>query len=117
MSPEQVCELLDVLSDPVRLRLLALLRAHGTLCVCELEEVTGVAHYTVSRSLGILRRAGLVAAERDGVRMDYRLVAALSTGVTELLDRALALCLDHSQLLSDSAAAERLRAGCCPAAV
>lgn len=114
LSPEQAGEVLKALSDPTRLRLLALLREQGTLCVCELEEVTGIAQYTVSRHLGLLRRAGLVENERQGARMDYRLAPA-APDLLALLDAAVALVRDHPERQAERAKAARIR-GCCASA-
>lgn len=114
MSPDQAAELLRTLSDPPRLRLLALLREHGTLCVCELEQVTGVAQYTVSRNLGILRRAALVEGQRAGARMDYRLRPDLPAATLTLIDATIALLADDPQSAADQAAAAGVRQCCQP---
>ncbi|MCC7493734.1 MAG: helix-turn-helix transcriptional regulator [Fimbriimonadaceae bacterium] len=117
MSAEEASELLRALADPIRLRLLSLLRSHGTLCVCELEAVTGEAQYTVSRHLGLLRRAGLVAGRRSGARIDYSLRGDLSAGVLATLEAAVGLLADDPHHHREQAAAAALRQGCCrPAA-
>jgi len=113
MSPEQTCDLLKLLADPVRLRLVVLLYRRGTLCVCELEQITGAAQYTVSRNLGLLRRAGLVTASRDGARMDYRLAADLPADTVALLAAVIRLVADDAQTTADQRAAELVRSGCC----
>ncbi len=59
------------LSDPTRLRILALL-AREELAVQELMEVLGMAQSRVSRHLGILREAGLLHDRRDGTFVFYR---------------------------------------------
>ena len=110
--PDEAAELLRALAEPSRLRLLALLREHGTLCVCELEEVTGLAQYTVSRHLGLLRRSGLLLNERNGARMDYR-IADVEPSVLALLDAAFALLQDDPQTMADREAAGQVRTSCC----
>lgn len=115
LSPEQAGELLKALGEPTRLRLLALLRTHGTLCVCELEEVTGIAQYTISRNLGLLRRVGLVDNERNGARMDYR-IAAVEQDVLRVVDAAVALVEDDPGVRSERSRAARIRAACCATA-
>lgn len=112
MSPDQAGELLRVLSDPTRLRYLALLHHHGTLCVCELERITGSAQYTVSRNLGILRRMGLVEARRNGARVDYRLNTELPAKQRQLVTTVVALVADHPDLADDHHAARSLRQDC-----
>ncbi|NUQ01718.1 MAG: winged helix-turn-helix transcriptional regulator [Armatimonadetes bacterium] len=111
MSPAQASDLLRVLADPTRLRYLALLHQHGTLCVCELERITGTAQYTVSRNLGILRRVGLVEATRNGARVDYRLCSELTPKQWELVSTVVGLVADHPDLEDDHLAARSLRGG------
>ena len=60
------------LGHPTRLRLLAVL-AGGPLCVCQLTAVVRQATSTVSGHLLELRRAGLVAEEKRGKWVEYRL--------------------------------------------
>ncbi len=42
-------------------------------CVCELTEMIGAEMPTVSRHLGLLKNAGLVADEKRGAKIFYRL--------------------------------------------
>lgn len=63
------------LADDNRLRALAALRG-GELCLCQLVELLGLAPSTVSRHMSELRRAGLVAARKDGRWVHYRLEAS-----------------------------------------
>jgi ArsR family transcriptional regulator len=71
---ERLAGALEVLAHPIRLRLLAVLAANpGRVCVCDLEPVVPVKQPTVSHHLRILREAGLVDSEREGVWAYYRL--------------------------------------------
>ncbi|MEW6046297.1 MAG: metalloregulator ArsR/SmtB family transcription factor [Bacillota bacterium] len=55
------------LSDPTRLRILALLAAQDRpLCVCDIVAQFPLGQPTISHHLRILREAGLVTAERRG---------------------------------------------------
>lgn len=65
-------ELLRVLGDPTRVRLLALL-AHEELTVAEITDVTRLAQSRVSTHLGKLREASLVRDRRDGSSSFYTL--------------------------------------------
>lgn len=60
------------LADRTRLRLINLIR-DDEVCVCFLVEIIGVNQPKISRHLAYLRRAGIVAARRDGKWMHYRL--------------------------------------------
>ncbi|MCZ6599876.1 MAG: metalloregulator ArsR/SmtB family transcription factor [Acidobacteria bacterium] len=71
---EQLSRSLRVLADPTRLRILRLLKAEA-LSVGEITTILGAAQSTVSKQLGALRRAGLVAEERDGTFAFYHLVS------------------------------------------
>ncbi len=59
-------ELLRVLGNDVRLRILLTLAGHQELCVCELVDALGRPHYAVSRDLAALQRVGLVREQRKG---------------------------------------------------
>jgi len=73
-DPKFSMELLfKALADPTRLRLLNLL-SDGEVCVCFFVEILGVSQPKISRHLAYLRRAGIVAARRDGKWMHYRIV-------------------------------------------
>jgi ArsR family transcriptional regulator len=69
-----VAAVLAALADPVRLRILRLVRQRE-LCVCELVDALGMPQYKVSRHLGALRKAQIVTARRRGRWMHYRLDA------------------------------------------
>lgn len=79
---------LQALADPIRLRVVRLLREREQ-CVCHLTAVLGVSQATVSHHMAILRRAGLVADRRDAHWTYYRLagdsVAVLGQALVELL--------------------------------
>jgi ArsR family transcriptional regulator len=64
--------ILKALAHPARLRIVDALR-RGPRCVCALRDVVGSDLSTVSRHLGVLRNAGIVADERRGVRIFCRL--------------------------------------------
>ena len=60
------------LGDPIRLQLVDVLRKHaGKVCVCELTPLFDVGQPTVSHHLKVLRRAGIVDSERQGLWAYY----------------------------------------------
>lgn len=67
---------LKALSEPLRLRIIDLLR-HGEMTVGDIAEFLETELVTVSHHLKILKNAGLVEAERDGRFIVYRLRADL----------------------------------------
>ena len=71
---EQVQKIFRTLSDPTRVRVLALLEQQE-LAVQELMDVLGMAQSRVSRHLAILREAGLLEDRREGTYVFYRMSA------------------------------------------
>jgi ArsR family transcriptional regulator len=73
-SKEYNIELLfKALADPTRLRLINLMGS-DEVCVCFFVEVLNTNQPKISRHLAYLRRAGVVAARRDGKWIHYRVV-------------------------------------------
>ncbi len=71
-----------VLGEPVRLNLLQLV-CEGEMSVTELVEATGASQANVSKHLGILLEAGLVARRKEGLNVFYRIA---DESVIELCD-------------------------------
>jgi len=65
--------LFKALADPTRLRLINLI-GDDEVCVCFFVEVLKTNQPKISRHLAYLRRAGVVAARREGKWMHYRVV-------------------------------------------
>ena len=102
--------LCKVLGDETRLRLLALL-ARGEVCVCELHGSLRLPQPTVSRHLAALRRAGLVAARRDGIWMHYRLAGTLDPVTRTTLDAVLHALTHTETTVRDAARLTAEQAG------
>lgn len=62
---EAIAERFRVLGEPMRIRILDHLRA-GAMTIGELAESLGTSQQNVSKHVGVLARAGLVAREKDG---------------------------------------------------
>jgi ubiquinone/menaquinone biosynthesis C-methylase UbiE/DNA-binding transcriptional ArsR family regulator len=78
---------LRALSDPTRLRLVALLE-RAELSVHELQEITRMGQSRISTHLGLLQESGLLASRREGKRTFYRIVANGAPAVGELIQLA-----------------------------
>jgi ArsR family transcriptional regulator len=63
---------MKALSDPNRVKILKILQ-HRVMCVCEIQAAVGLAQPTVSKHLQILASAGLVASDKEGLWVNYRL--------------------------------------------
>jgi ArsR family transcriptional regulator len=69
---ERMAVVAKALGDPVRLQLIDVLRKHaGKVCVCELVPLFDLTQPTVSHHLKVLRDAGLVGSEREGIWAYY----------------------------------------------
>jgi ArsR family transcriptional regulator len=80
--------LFRALADPTRLRLLNLI-ADSEICVCYFVEILGISQPKISRHLAYLRRAGIVAARRQGRWMHYRLVVPQDAVASSILKETL----------------------------
>ena len=74
-SLEIVAERFRILGDPLRLRLLHVLKS-GERSVGSLVETTGASQANVSKHLQILRSAGLVDRRREGLMAYYAIADA-----------------------------------------
>ncbi len=69
---ERMAVVAKALGDPIRLQLVDVLRKHaGKVCVCELTPLFDVGQPTVSHHLKVLRQAGIVDSERQGLWAYY----------------------------------------------
>jgi ArsR family transcriptional regulator, arsenate/arsenite/antimonite-responsive transcriptional repressor len=72
---ERMAVLAKAIADPVRLQLVDVLRKHaGKVCVCELVPLFDLSQPTVSHHLKVLREAGIVDSERQGLWAYYYVV-------------------------------------------
>jgi len=84
MDERRLAEAFKALADPTRVKILSLLKARGRscceliarsepgLCACDIENAIQLSQAAVSHHMGLLRRAGLVEAEKRGRWMYYR---------------------------------------------
>lgn len=103
-------------SDRTRLRILNLLQGQDELCVCDIVSVIAAPQAKVSRHLGYLRRAGLVAARKDGLWVYYRLLPATGSFHKKMLE-CLSCCMGEvPELRGDRAklkTCDTKQGGCC----
>jgi ArsR family transcriptional regulator, arsenate/arsenite/antimonite-responsive transcriptional repressor len=72
---ERMAAVAKALGDPVRLTLVDVLRKHaGKVCVCELVPLFHLSQPTVSHHLKVLRDAGIVGSERQGLWAYYYVI-------------------------------------------
>ncbi|MCB5181932.1 ArsR/SmtB family transcription factor [Streptomyces antimicrobicus] len=75
-------DLIRVLADPLRLRIVTLL-ARETLCTTHLVEETGAKQTNLSNHLKVLREAGVVDTEPCGRFVYYRLRPEVVEGIAD----------------------------------
>src|ERR1700747_2365257 len=79
---------LRALSDPTRLRIVALLEK-DELSVAELQEITRMGQSRISTHLGLLQDSGLVQSRREGKRTFYKLDAQSNGSAAQLVQLAI----------------------------
>ncbi|HVF57654.1 MAG TPA: metalloregulator ArsR/SmtB family transcription factor [Pyrinomonadaceae bacterium] len=101
--------LFKALADRTRLRLLNLM---GTdeVCVCFFVEVLGTNQPKISRHLAYLRRAGVVAARREGKWMHYRVTAPADAHAARVFEEVRAWLAEDREMQQDRT---RLQRVCC----
>jgi ArsR family transcriptional regulator len=87
---EKVEKILKALGDRSRLRIINML-GEKSLCVCEITEVLKLSQSTVSGHLRVLKDAGLVEDEKDGLWVEYHLCRdeQFNSGILDLVLDAL----------------------------
>ena len=103
--------LFKALADTTRLRILGLLLA-GEVCVCHIHESLRIPQPKASRHLAYLRRAGLVAARKDGLWVHYRL-AATRDPVLDAIREAVVRALGPIDAVRKDADRLYQKTGCC----
>ena len=69
---QRLARIAKALGDPIRLQLVDVLARHaGKVCVCELVPLFDLSQPTVSHHLKVLREAGIVGSEREGLWAFY----------------------------------------------
>jgi ArsR family transcriptional regulator len=101
--------LFRALADRTRLRLLNLI-ADKEICVCYFVQILKISQPKISRHLAYLRRAGIVAARRQGRWMHYRLVAPGDAVASAILKETLAHLRQTPDMHGDL---RKLETSCC----
>lgn len=101
--------LFRALADRTRLRLLNLM-AEQEICVCYFVQVIDAPQPKISRHLAYLRRAGIVAARRQGKWMHYRLAVPADAHAATILKATLGALRQDKELRNDL---QRLNRACC----
>jgi ArsR family transcriptional regulator, arsenate/arsenite/antimonite-responsive transcriptional repressor len=106
-----MASLFAALADNTRLRLLNLIAGHE-VCVCHLVEILGQSQPKISRHLAYLRKAGIVAARREGKWMHYSICAPADAVADSILTTVLAALGNDRQMKADRAKLVCTTPGC-----
>src|SRR5678810_458944 len=97
------------LADSTRLRIINLL-ADQEVCVCFFVEILKTNQPKISRHLAYLRRAGIVAARREGIWMHYRISTPKDENAAKVLTEVRAWLANDPAMEQDR---KRLDKICC----
>lgn len=87
--------ILKALAHPSRLLMVEEL-ATGERCVCELRALVGADMSTISKHLAVLRKAGLVEAEKRGLQVFYSISCPCVTDFFTCVESVLAAHRKHT---------------------
>ena len=107
-KPVSLASLFAALADPTRLRLLNLM-AGREVCVCYFVEILRQGQPKISRHLAYLRKAGIVAARRQGKWMHYSICPPADAAAASILAAELASLGHNKQMQNDLAKLDRAR--------
>lgn len=99
---ENFLKISGAINDESRVLILAFLKQHGELCVCDLQSSLGMIQSRLSRHLKILKDAGFLSLQRKGVWAYYKIHEKPQQICQILLDsiEALNLILPPLKLIS-----------------
>lgn len=95
---EVKAELFKALGHPARVRVLEIL-SEGERSVSEMQPLVGIESSYLSQQLGILRRAGIVSARRQGASVIYSLTDPLLADLLAVAKRLLISSLVENETL------------------
>ena len=101
--------LFKALADRTRLRLISLI-GDSEVCVCFLVAILKISQPKISRHLAYLRRAGIVAARREGKWMHYRLAEPPDEHAAHIFRELRGSLSEHPEFQRDR---EKLLKVCC----
>ncbi len=93
----KLSQIFAALADPVRLHILAIVSANGTVCSCNLEKPTGKSQPTISHHTKVLAEAGLIKAEKRGRWVWW----SMDSETVNFFYQAAGRLLPHAHRLSD----------------
>jgi ArsR family transcriptional regulator len=99
-SSTDIVTICKALGDPTRLKILEMLKSKGRsccdliarnepgLCACDIEDAVELSQAAINHHMGLLRRAGLVNAEKRGRWIYYSRNEAAIAALADLIAKA-----------------------------
>ncbi len=84
---EEEAEIFHALSDPIRIRIIRLLAIKGELCSCEIQAAIGEKQPITSYHLNLLKKNGILKAEKRGKWTYYRISSPEIISLIEKADK------------------------------
>jgi ArsR family transcriptional regulator len=97
---KQFIRIMKALSDPNRVRVIKILE-NKQLCVCELQDLIGLAQSTVSKHMKVLEEAGLVDYHKEGSWIIYRLTQGEESDYARVMLENIKGWLDDDKTLQE----------------
>lgn len=69
----EIMDILKLISDNNRMRILNILYKKDKICVCVLEDILGLNQSNLSRHLNKLKKAGIIVGEKRSQWVDYEI--------------------------------------------
>ena len=110
MLPHQFFKLL---ADETRLRCLLLIAAQQSVCVCELTEALNENQPKVSRHLALMRQSGILADERQGQWVYYRIASDLPGWLMAIIAGLSESDCLKNQYIKDRQRLDEIKRPCC----
>ncbi|HEX6231696.1 MAG TPA: metalloregulator ArsR/SmtB family transcription factor [Jiangellaceae bacterium] len=84
-AAESLAGMFKALADPARVKILSMLLNADEICACDVSAGIGKTAGTTSHHLKLLREAGLIAGDRRGTWIYYRVVPERLAAVRDAL--------------------------------
>lgn len=89
-------DVFKAMGHPIRLGIIEML-ASGERCVCEIVDYVGTDFSNVSKHLSVLRRHGLVADRKEGLKVFYSLTMPCAIDFTGCVERVVLSRLEEQR--------------------
>lgn len=91
-------EVFKAMGHPIRLGVIEFLQ-QGEVCVCDIVEHVGTGMSNVSKHLSVLKKAGIIADRRDGLKIMYRLTMPCAVDFVKCVEGVVLGRLDDQRAL------------------